>query len=36
MMINIIIIYPEGKTIYNCHAKKDDYYHEGREGVIEL
>ena len=32
MMINIITIYPEGKAIYNCRAKNDDYYHKGREG----
>ena len=32
MMINIITTYSEGKAIYNCRAKNDDYYHKGREG----
>ena len=32
MMINIITLYSEGKTIKNCRAKNDDFYHKGREG----
>ena len=36
MMINIITIYNEGKTIYSRCAKNDDYYHKGREGDKEL
>ena len=36
MMINIITFHSEGKAIYNCRAKNDYYYHEGREGISEL
>ena len=32
MMINIITTYSDGKAIYNCRTKNDDYYHKGREG----
>ncbi len=32
MMINIITLYSEGKTIKTCRGKNDDFYHKGREG----
>ena len=32
MMINIITLYSEGKTIKTCRSKNYDFYHKGRGG----